>query len=233
MIFAGILAGGKGERMNNGLPKQFVPVCGKPVLYYALRGFCGLEQIGKIIISCHPDHVLLARQIAGMLPGHRKITVIEGGPTRHQSFVNIIRHIQQAGFSPGDKLLLHEAARPLVDAGVIMEHIENLARFEATNTLLAAVDTMMISNDGQFIDQVPPKKTMYHGQGPQGYDLVKLLRVLEQEVMDSDMNGEPDLCALYLRNRRSVKIVKGNERLFKITYQNDLALLEHYLRKEQ
>lgn len=46
------------------------------------------------------------------------------------------------------------------------------------------------------------------------------------------MSSELDLCAIYVKNRRSVKIVPGNERLFKLTYPNDFALLEHYLRKD-
>lgn len=232
MIFAGILAGGTGERMNNGLPKQFIPVLGKPVLYYSLRRFCAVDQIGKIIISCHRQYVDAASRIADGFPAAAKITVIEGGPTRHGSLVNIIRHIREKGFERGDKIILHEAARPLVDTDLIAEHIRSLARFEATNTLFSAVDTMMLSGDGEFIDSVPPKKNIYHGQGPQGYDLAKLIHLLENEIDEKDLQGEPDLCAIYLRCRRNVKIIKGSEKLFKITYPNDLALLEYYLGRE-
>lgn len=232
MIFAGILAGGKGERMNNGLPKQFISVCGNPVLYYPLRAFCGIEQVGKIIVSCHSQYMDLAGKIAHMLPGSDKITVIEGGQTRHQSLVNIIDHIKHEGCSANDKIILQEAARPLVDADVIREHIKNLANFEATNTLFNAIDTMMVSVDSEFIDEVPPKGNIYHGQGPQGYDLVKLIYVLEKEICDDDVISERDLCAIYVRNKRKVKIIKGNEKLFKVTYPKDFKLLEYYLQKE-
>lgn len=171
MIYAGILAGGKGERMQSSLPKQFIPVCGKPVLYYSLSQFRSIGQIGRIIVSCHRQYISAAREIADALPPGAPVEIIEGGTTRHQSFVNIIEHIKREGFAGGDKILLHEAARPLVDAGLIKEHIRNLEFFEATNTLFGATDTMMLSSDGQFIEQVPTKKFIFHGQGPQGYDL--------------------------------------------------------------
>lgn len=232
MIYAGILAGGKGERMQSSIPKQFLPACGKPVLYYSLRQFRSIDQIGKIIVSCHQQYMGAAREIADGLPPGAPVEIIAGGRTRHQSFVNIIECIKRTGFAAGDKILLHEAARPLVDAGLIREHIRSLDLFEATNTLFGATDTMMVSSDGEFIEQVPPKKNIFHGQGPQGYDLATLARVLESEVSEGDLSSELDLCAIYIKNRRSVRIVAGNERLFKLTYPTDFALLEHYLRKD-
>jgi 2-C-methyl-D-erythritol 4-phosphate cytidylyltransferase len=232
MIFAGILAGGKGERISNELPKQFISVCGKPVLYYSVQAFCRIDQVGKIIISCHRDYLDLAEQITGPLAVPGKITVVEGGDTRHQSLVNIVEYIRAKGFDAGDKIILHEAARPLIDSDVILDHITSLASFEATNTLFGAVDTMMISDNGQFIDEVPPKKHIYHGQTPQGYDLEELIRVLEEEITDDDLSNEIDFCALYMRKNRKVKIVHGNERLFKVTYPKDIELLRYYLHKE-
>jgi len=232
MIYAAILAGGKGERMGNGLPKQFMEVCGKPVLYYSVRRFCAVQEVDRIIVSCHPDHINRAARIVESLQATGRIAVIEGGRTRHESFTNIIGHIRNRGAASGDKVLLHEAARPLVHEDLIREHIENLAHYDATNTLFAAVDVMMVSCNGMFIEGVFSKKDIYHGQGPQGYDLTTLLHVLDHEISASDLRSELDLCALYVRSRRTVKIVQGSEKLFKITYPNDLGLLEYYLRKD-
>lgn len=218
--------------MQSDVPKQFLRVCGKPVLYYSLHQFRSVDQIEKIIVSCHRNYMGAAGEIARGMPGTAPIAIIEGGSTRHQSFVNIVEHIRQEGFAAGDKIILHESARPLVDAGLIREHIRNLSLFEATNTLFSVTDTMMMSSDGEFIEQVPLKKNIFHGQGPQGYDLAVLAHVLDNEVSESDLSVELDLCAIYVKNQRSVKIVQGNERLFKLTYPYDFALLEHYLQKE-
>lgn len=232
MIFAGILAGGKGERIKSQLPKQFISVCGSPILYYSLDKFCNIDKVGMTIVSCHKEYMDVARLITKSVKEPEKIVVIEGGQTRHQSLVNVINHIKKLGFNNGDKILLHEAARPLIDTQLILEHINNLASFEATNTLFRAVDTMMVSGDGQFVEEVPPKHHIYHGQTPQGYDLNKLLYVLENEITIDDLGGEVDLCGIYLRNKRKVKIINGNEKLFKVTYEKDVELLKYYLENE-
>jgi len=232
MIYAGILAGGRGVRVNNDLPKQFVEVCGKPLLYHTLQRFCDIEEMDRIILSCIRAYIELAYRIVETTSAPGRITIVEGGQTRHESLMSIINYIRGRGCSANDKILVHEAARPLIDRDVIVEHIRNLARVEATNTLFGAVDTMMMSVNGEFIDQIPPKKQVYHGQTPQGYDLMRLIRVIEEEITEEDLEGEVDLCAIYLRNGRRVKIVKGNERLFKVTYPRDIALLEYYLRGE-
>lgn len=231
MIFAGILAGGAGERIKREAPKQFISIHGKPIIYYALKQFSSIVQIDKIIVSCHKTYIQFVEKIINDLSSNNRIIVVEGGHTRHQSLLNIVNYVKRSNYNPDDKILFHEAARPLIETDIILNHINYLDQYDATNTLYSAVDTMMISIDGEFINSIPDKKTIYHGQTPQGYHIGKLIDVLENEVTESDIKNEIDLCGIYLRYNRNIKIVNGNEKLFKITHPKDLILLQYYLEK--
>jgi 2-C-methyl-D-erythritol 4-phosphate cytidylyltransferase len=230
MVYAGILAGGMGERIGNTIPKQFLEVSGKPIIYWPLKQFHENKHIDKIIVSTRASHIhFVSSTINKYFDNTDKFVVIEGGKTRFHSMENILIHIKSHHEVEDNIILIHEAARPLINQRIIEDHVNALNYYDATNTLFPAVDTMMISNDGEFISAIPDKSKMYVGQTPQGYKLCHMLEIIENELTEDDIKNEVDFCAVYLRKDRKVKIITGDESLFKVTYEKDLALFKDAL----
>ncbi len=230
MVFAGLLAGGKGERVGSATAKQFLELDGRPMVSYPLELFCSLPEVDRVIVACNPNYMATMESIvSGLSEGATKVRMVPGGVTRHESVMNILHHIFAGNITPEDKLILHEAARPLIDAETVHAHIQELQTHEATNTLFPVVDTIMLSDDGIYIREVVDKKKSFIGQNPQGYVLTKLLERLGGDIDSVHNPDDIDLCGLFMNNGGKVKIVKGNERLFKVTYPSDLDLLHRFI----
>jgi len=230
MVFAGLLAGGKGERVGSATAKQFLELDGRPMVGYPLELFCSLPEIDRVIVACNPDYMATMESIvAGCRVGADKVSLVPGGATRHASVMNILRRVLAETAAPEDKFILHEAARPLLDAETVRSHIDALQHHEATNTLFPVVDTIMLSDDGEYIREVADKKKCFVGQNPQGYVLGRLLERLGEDLDSVHNPDDTDLCGLFMQNGGQVKIVRGNERLFKVTYPADLDLVRRFI----
>lgn len=230
MITVGLLAGGKGERVGGGIAKQFLSLKGRPMIAYPIEVMSSIEEVDEILVACNPDYIdELSSILKEIKNGSHKIRIISGGNTRHESVVNILNKILESRTQSGDKFILHEAARPLITTDLIREHIKGLDDYSATNTLMPVVDTIMLSKDGEYISEVTEKTKTYYGQNPQGYRVMELIDRLGGEVFKVDSSKEVDLCTMFLKKGGQVKIIRGNERLFKVTYESDLDLVLRYL----
>ncbi len=121
-IYAVIVAGGVGSRMNNALPKQFLPINGEPMLYYAINAFIKANSNIKIIIVLHPDYLSHFNTVLNCFKERINVQVVPGGATRFESVQKGINAITDA--QPNDVVLVHDGARPLISATLINNLID-------------------------------------------------------------------------------------------------------------
>ena len=124
--FVLIVAAGSGQRFGGALPKQYQDLAGKPLLRHCLETFAAHPGITGIQVAINPDHRDLYDQATRGLP--HLLAPIPGGASRQDSVLNGLEHL--AGHKP-DLVLIHDAARPLVDAGIITRTIEALGKHHA------------------------------------------------------------------------------------------------------
>lgn len=178
MIYAGILAGGIGSRMGNvPLPKQFLDIDNKPILIHTIEKFILVSEFNEIIIATpaqwisHTQDILKKYNITD-----QRVKVVAGGTDRNETIMNIIDHIRNTqGINDDDVIVTHDAVRPFLTQRIIKENIEVAAKYGAVDTVIEAIDTIVMSKDKQNIHSIPVRNEMYQGQTPQSFN-IKLLQ---------------------------------------------------------
>lgn len=226
MIYAGILAGGKGTRMGNvPLPKQFLPLNDKPIIVHTIEKFILHHEFKEIIIATPSDWLNYTndtlRKYNIDLPN---ITVIEGGKERNETIMNIVQHIEeQHGLHEEDVLVTHDAVRPFLTHRIIQDNIEQGKLYPAVDTVIPAIDTIVESEDHEFISQIPRRDFMYQGQTPQTFKINKFKKLYNQ-LTEAEKEILTDACKIFSLKGETVKLVDGEIFNIKVTTPYDLKV---------
>jgi 2-C-methyl-D-erythritol 4-phosphate cytidylyltransferase len=220
-----ILAGGSGRRMGSALPKQFLKVNDKMVIEYTIDTFERSTQINEIAIVTHPDYVEEMKQIIASNPWKKVTRVLLGGKERTDSTLSALN----AYTNNDDRLLIHDAVRPLVSLDVIMNVCTALNEYEAVNLAVPAVDTIIEVENGIMVG-APRRDRLRQVQTPQGFKRETLARAYEKALKDPQFVATDDCGVVfkYLPDTH-IKIIEGENSNIKITYKEDLEFLrKHY-----
>ncbi len=224
-MVAVVLGGGVGQRLGAGMPKQLLTLGGRTLIEHCVAAFDQAPGIDEILVVMargytEPVKVMLAGG------GYSKVTaVIEGGAARPDSTRVALAAI--AGAEPGDcGVLLHDAARPLVDQRIIADCVAALRVHDAAGVAVPASDTMVVTDNG-VMQSMPRRETLLRCQTPQCFRLQVITRAHELAAADPGFTPTDD-CGVVLRYLPDVDvhIVPGSERNIKITYAQDLAVAE-------
>ena len=231
-MVAVVLGGGVGQRLGAGMPKQLLTLGGTTLIERCVAAFEAAPGVDEIL-------VVMARGYTGQVEAlladrYRKVTaVIEGGQTRPDSTRVALAAIA-AGGAGGDDcgVLLHDAARPLVDQRIIADCVAALAEHDAAGVAVPASDTMVITGNG-VMQSMPRRETLHRCQTPQCFRLPVITRAHELAAADPCFSPTDD-CGVVMRYLPGVPvhIVPGSERNIKVTYPQDLAVAEALLSSE-
>ena len=230
MNVAIIVAAGSGSRMKSlKEPKQFAKVNGKPLLLYSLETFNSVNQIDAIIVVTNKDSLSFVEELCKNANIIKVKKVVSGGSTRQESVLNGLKSVKEF-VSEDSIVLIHDAARPLVNETIIKENIEGVHRFGAVVTALPATDTLLQSKDDETISSSLNRKEMYQAQTPQSFLLGDIYRA--HLLAQQDKLSATDDASIYVKYvQKPLGIVMGDKRNFKITTEEDLLILESYLNK--
>ena len=219
-----LMAAGRGERMGADQPKAFVPVAGQPMLLLAARAFDAAPSLDGIVAVVPADRIADAREILGGLRALRD--VVAGGESRQDSVQRGLEAIPP-GFD--GVVLVHDAARPLVEVELIESVVRATVEHDAAIPVLGLVDTVKRLRDDRVVETLD-RSELGAAQTPQGFRVALLRRaydrafrddvVLTDEAMAVERLGEP------------VVAVKGSARNRKLTTPEDLAWADTLLRSE-
>lgn len=232
MIYANILAGGKGTRMGNvPMPKQFLLLNEKPILIHTVEKFMMNMSIDKIIIATpkewinHTNDLLKKYELIS-----EQIIVVEGGVDRNESIMSAVRYIDKNnGIDEEDIIITHDAVRPFLTYRIIEENIKYGIQYGAVDTVIEAIDTIVISGDGDFLDSIPVRNNMYQGQTPQTFNISKLKQLYES-LSEDEKVILTDACKIFLLKGEKVKTVRGENFNIKVTTPFDLNVANSILK---
>jgi 2-C-methyl-D-erythritol 4-phosphate cytidylyltransferase len=227
-----VLAGGTGQRFGGGLPKQWQPLAGRPLIEHSIAAFDEAPGVDAVLVVLPPGQ---ADRASGLLSSgrYRKLTaVIEGGAARTDSTRRAIEALAARG-EQDCRVLFHDAARPLVDQRIIAGCIAALAKGNAVGVTVPSADTIVEVTDG-MISATLRRDKLARCQTPQGFLLSVIRRAYQRADADPGFGDRPatDDCGIVLRYLpgEPVLTVPGSERNLKITYPADLAVAEALLR---
>lgn len=222
-----IPAAGSGSRMSTQTPKQYLLLNGLPLIAHTLALFCGDDLIKSV-------HVVLSEAddfwetLPMQLQTHAKLTVHRcGGTTRAQTVLNGLNAMQNQTTND-DWILVHDAARPGLTSALLKKLIENLNK-DAVGGLLALplADTLKRADDNAVVQQTVPRHNLWQAQTPQMFRYAMLVKALTQ------FNGSPtDESEAIEALGFKPKLVAGDLRNLKVTYPQDLQVLQALMGKE-
>ncbi|MBQ1251515.1 MAG: 2-C-methyl-D-erythritol 4-phosphate cytidylyltransferase [Firmicutes bacterium] len=231
MIYAAILAGGVGSRMQNGdLPKQFMEIGGKPILIHTIEAFLRCDAIDHIVVAVTKGWLDYAEDLTERYFGEdERLSVTVGGSDRLGSLVCACAALSaKFAVTEEDILLTHDGARPFVTAETIGENIALMADYDCVTTAVPAIDTILVSENGADVQAIPDRKTMFAVQTPQTFRVTELITAIDS-LTEEEKSSLTDGAKIYLLKGKSVGIAKGGAENIKITEPKDIAIGEAIL----
>ena len=231
MVFGAILAGGVGSRMGAELPKQFLKLEDKPILVYSLEKFLACSRMDCVFIGVHEDYLTFVQEMVDTyLPeDSSRVYILTGGSSRNETLQNIIAKIDDMMPDSEDNIIVtHDAARPFVTMRMIEENIDAALEYGAVNTVCPAIDTIVVSEDGKTISDIPNKALMYYGHSPQSFR-INLLKRLYSTLSQEEKDILTDACKICSLRGQPVALVKSEYTNLKITTPGDYLIAQAYV----
>ena len=225
-VAAIIPAAGKGRRFGLGIPKLFMKVEGRPVLFYTLKNLCRAYSFKQIFIAADPVHFEAIQKIVRLL-NLRNVQLVRGGSTRAQSVKNAL--LQVSGGV--EWILVHDAARPMVSKRIIRSTI---AMAQGAGGAIAAIPvtaTVKRVNSRGIILKTEDRRKLYLAQTPQVFHREKLLQ--RYKKLGSRAFTLTDEASFFDGTAAGVRMVPGAVENIKITTTEDINVLRYYLKKRQ
>lgn len=223
-IAALIVAGGKGKRMNTSLPKQFLTLHRKSILYYTLQTFQNIPEIDTICLVLPKGYIHHAITKKLTKQFNKIFKVIEGGEKRQDSVYNGLCALEN---SDTEIVLIQDAVRPFSPIEGIKNSIKEARRHGAAMLAIPATDTVKIINPKTNLITTPERKNVWLAQTPQTFQFKVILdayrMIQEKGITITDDVQAVELCG------KPVRIVIGSPENIKITIKNDLIIAKKYL----
>ncbi len=216
MLYAIILASGKGTRFCGKHPKQFAKIAGKTVIERAIEVFEKSTHIDKIIVVITPEHRQAFQSILNRARYTKIDRIVDGGETRKESASLALSHL----VSNDDYVFIHDAARPFLSETIIDNCVKALKHADAVGVAIPSTDTLYeIDAQGKII-AIPDRRFMKRAQTPQCF---KVSVIKKAHVLSADDDTATDDCTLVVKhNLCPVFLVDGDNRNIKITVPEDI-----------
>ena len=226
-FFALIPAAGSGSRMGDQIPKQYLPLAGKPMIRHTLATFCNSPRLSRVFVVLSSGDGEWVRHDWSEFSG--KLVVLEcGGATRAESVLNGLK-AARAGtiIDDDDWILVHDAARPCLGGTLLDKLMDELGEDEVGGLLAIPVaDTLKRSDPSRRVEHTEPRESLWQAQTPQMFRYRTLVDALSRAggVTMTDDAGAIEALGLH------PKLVLSDARNLKVTYPQDLALAELILK---
>ena len=253
-----VLAAGKGSRMGTKIQKQYLEICGKPVLYYSLAAFAASPIIDEIVLVTGEGKTDYCRKNIIEAYGITKVNkIVVGGKERYESVYKALREIEPEGY-----VFIHDGARPFVDESIIERTYQAVKEYRACVAGMPVKDTIKISDEEEFAAATPDRSKLWMIQTPQTFSYELIYQAYRVLITSEENTAEPEQTLPYdsLLNKQKVKklqenrgqvhvtddamvvelltdipvkLVRGSYQNIKITTPEDLKIAEALCEKKQ
>lgn len=215
-------AAGFGARMGHELPKQYLDLAGRPMIWHALSTLCANESIKTVFVVLAPDDGYFARYDWSHCAGKLE-PLYCGGATRAESVAN---GLLASELEADDWVLVHDAARPCLSAHLLTRMISEL-RDDAVGGILAVpvADTLKRADAQHRIAYTEPREGLWKAQTPQMFRAGLLAEALVR------CNNVTDEASAIEALGLQPKLVASDTSNFKVTYPQDIILAELLLKE--
>jgi 2-C-methyl-D-erythritol 4-phosphate cytidylyltransferase/2-C-methyl-D-erythritol 2,4-cyclodiphosphate synthase len=213
-----VVAAGRGTRLGGPLPKQYLPLAGRPLLRHSLETLAAHPGIAAVRVVFNPED---REHYEAATRGLELLTPVAGGAARQDSVRLGLESLETVA---PDRVLIHDGARPFIDAATIDRVLAGLDDAEGTIPALPVSDTLKRGENGRVRETVD-RTQLWRAQTPQGFRFAAILAA-HRAARGSELSDD---AAVAERAGLAVQLVAGNEENFKVTTSDDLLRAEQLL----
>ncbi|MSQ60485.1 MAG: 2-C-methyl-D-erythritol 4-phosphate cytidylyltransferase [Betaproteobacteria bacterium] len=223
-IWAVVPAAGSGLRMGCTVPKQYVELHGRPMVWHSVQTLRSHPKVHRVVIAIDEedrywDSLRLSEALADC------IVLRCGGNSRAQTVFNALNAMADR-VQAGDWVLVHDAARPCLVASALNRLFHEAMNDEVGGLLALPVrDTLKRAQPDGRVDRTEPREGFWQAQTPQLFRYAMLARALAAVDLASVTDEASAIEALGMKP----KLVHGSARNIKVTYPDDVALAQMFL----
>ena len=249
-----VLSAGRGSRMHSDIPKQYMELCGMPVIAWSLKAFQEFDPVDEIILVTSPEDIEYCRceiiekyrydKVRRIVPGgaERYLSVWEGlkaageilgGGDRTSTGSNVTAAADQSGSGSVDEdsdgmrepvIFIHDGARPMIDRLILERALRCAQEYSACVVGMPVKDTIKIADEEGFAEQTPDRSLVWQVQTPQVFSFSLVYNAYRKLIEDGVTAVTDDAMVVELESSARVKLVEGSYRNMKITTPEDIDI---------
>jgi len=233
MNIAIILAGGKGNRMQQDVPKQFINIYDKPVIIYTLESFERHPEIDFIEVVCLDGWHDYLRAYAKQFNITKLKYIVSGGSTCQESIRNGVYNLE-GKCKDDDIIIIHDGIRPLIDESILSDVIVKCKQYGNAVSSLPYNEQIFIIKDDISTCKYIPRETIRRVSTPQAYKFGKLLWAYKEAFSKKiGIDGSSYTNTMMVDLGETLYFATGSEKNIKLTTKEDLEIFKAYLKLEK
>ena len=221
-----ILAAGKGSRMKSGTKKQFMTLAGAPLLCYSLAAFEASMFQDLVLVTGEESVDFCWHDIVETYGFTRVRSVVPGGKERYHSVYEGLKELARLGYGDGDMVLIHDGARPLIEAEVIERVCQDAEDYGACVAGMPSKDTVKLADEDGFAASTPDRSRVWMIQTPQAFSFPLIMEAYGRLMGDESLQQgitDDGMVAERLMGKR-VRLTEGSYRNIKVTTPEDMVI---------
>ncbi|MCR4740331.1 MAG: 2-C-methyl-D-erythritol 4-phosphate cytidylyltransferase [Lachnospiraceae bacterium] len=227
-----VLSAGKGRRMNrdkeDGIAKQYLLLCGKPVIYYSLKAFEDSFADEIVLVAGGSDIEYCREKIVNEY-GFKKIsTIAEGGAERYDSVYAGLKAVS----SDTEYVFIHDGARPFLTKAILDRAYETVEKYQSAIASMPVKDTIKIAGSDGIVRDTPDRNSLYMVQTPQVFKYSLIMNAYEQLIRDKDVLKQEgtgitdDAMVMERYGNCPIKLFDASYENIKLTTPEDMLIAE-------
>lgn len=225
-----VLAGGSGKRIGGNVPKQYIEIDGRPLLYYCLKTFeeSFIDEIVLVVRAGDEEYV--KKEIVDKYSFKKVVRITAGGAERYHSVACGLNAINDC-----DYVFIHDGARAFVTEKVLMNAYEAVKKYGATVASVKSKDTVKLADKEGFVCSTPDRDSVYIMQTPQTFDFAAIkecyrkLIASEGDLLKEGVNITDDAMVMERFGSLRVFLCEGDYRNIKVTTPEDVNVAKMIL----
>jgi 2-C-methyl-D-erythritol 4-phosphate cytidylyltransferase len=225
-VFAIVPAAGQGTRLGDAVPKQYLPIAGKPMMFHSLEVLAAVPRIACVCVVLSPLDRHWGAHDWSALPDKIE-PIFAGGARRAETVRNALAHLEPR-LAPEDWVLVHDAARPCIGKELVEQFLDEVGD-DPVGGLLAMplADTLKSADENLRVAATIPRLNLWRAQTPQMFRARLLKRGLDARPDATDESQ-----AVEAVGHSAPRLVQGEDSNIKVTFAEDVFIAELILKRQ-
>ncbi len=226
-VTAIILMAGVGKRMNSNVPKQYIEIDNKPIVYYTIDAFEKSKIDDIVLVTGETEIEYCTTEIVQYFKFNKVSKIVSGGKERYNSVYNGLKVVNNSRY-----VLIHDGARPCITSDDINRMILNVKKYDACIMGVPTKDTIKVVDGENNIIQSPDRRTIWQAQTPQAFEYDRIMSAYSKVQVEEDKSITDDAMVWSMYNEHPVRMIEGSYENIKVTTPSDMEIVVNYVKKQ-